>query len=360
MSKRKEIIIGAIITFIILCVSLTGIWYNVSLMPVSTKKNSKDISIEIISGTSTINIVKQLKESNLIKNELSAKIYIKLMDIKNLQAGKYNLNNSMTAKEIIRSISYGNVAKEEINITFLEGKNMRWIAKKISSETNNSEEDVYKVLEDKEYIKSLITTYWFLDDVILDKNIYYPLEGYLYPDTYTFKNKDVTVEEIFEEMLNQSDKVLTKYKEKISNLSVHKVLTLASIVELEGKSDEDRQGIARVIYNRISKKMSLGSDVTTYYAVKIDMGERNLTSSEIDKSNPYNTRGPNMNGKLPIGPIASVSESSIEATLNPAKNDYLYFVADINGKIYFSKTYEEHQNLIKKLKSNGLWYTYNE
>ena len=165
---------------------------------------------------------------------------------------------------------------EEINITFLEGKNIRWIAKKIASETNNSEEDVYKVLEDKEYTKSLIDTYWFLDDVILDKDIYYPLEGYLYPDTYTFKNKDITVEEIFEAMLNQSDKVLTKYKDKLSNLSIHKVLTLASIVELEGKSKEDRQGISRVIYNRISKNMSLGSDVTTYYAAKVDLNERDL------------------------------------------------------------------------------------
>ena len=360
MKNKVSIIIGAIIGSIVLCIMLVVIWYNGSLKAVNKKGNSEEITIEIPSGTSTINIIKQLKENGLIKNELSTKIYIKLNKIRNLQAGKYTLNNSMSTKEIIKNITSGNVANEEVNITFLEGKNIRWIAKKISSETNNSEEDVYKVLEDREYIESLITTYWFLDETILDKDIYYPLEGYLYPDTYTFKNKDITVEEIFEEMLNQSDKVLTKYKDKMSNLSIHKVLTLASIVELEGKSDEDRQGIARVIYNRISKNMSLGSDVTTYYAIKIDMGERNLTSSDIEKYNPYNTRGPKMNGKLPIGPISSVSESSIEATLNPSKNDYLYFVADVNGKIYFAKNYDEHQSIIKELKTNGLWYTYGE
>ena len=358
MKNKISIVIGAIIGSIVLSIVLVTLWYSISLKAVSKKANSQEITIEIASGTSTKKIVKQLKKNGLIKNELSTKIYIKINKIKNLQAGKYTLDNSMSVKEIIKNITSGNVTNEEINITFLEGKNIRWIAKKIESETNNLEEDVYKVLKDEEYINSLITTYWFLDEVILDKDIYYPLEGYLYPDTYTFKNKDVTVEEIFEEMLNQTDKVLTKYKDKISNLSTHRVLTLASIVELEGKLDEDRQGIARVIYNRISKNMSLGSDVTTYYAIGIDMGERNLTTSEIEKYNPYNTRGPKMNGKLPIGPIASVSESSIEATLNPSKNDYLYFVADINGKIYFAKTYEEHQNIIKKLKVEGLWYTY--
>ena len=106
--------------------------------------------------------------------------------------------------------------------------------------------------------------------------------------------------------------------------------------------------------------MSLGSDVTTYYAMQVDMGERNLYSSELKTSNPYNTRGPNMNGKLPIGPIANPSEESIKAALNPSQTNYLYFVADSNGKIYFAKTYQEHQNIIKELQKQGLWYEYSE
>ena len=104
--------------------------------------------------------------------------------------------------------------------------------------------------------------------------------------------------------------------------------------------------------------MSIGSDVTTYYGIKVDMSERNLYKSEINTYNPYNTRGPNMEGKLPVGPIAMVSKDAINAVLNPTKTDYLYFVADSNGKIYFSKTYEEHQEIINNLRQQGLWYEY--
>ena len=161
-------------------------------------------------------------------------------------------------------------------------------------------------------------------------------------------------------MLNQTDKVLSKYKTQIqtSGRSIHEILTIASIVELEGNDEEARKGIASVIYNRIKANMSLGSDVTTYYAMQVDMGERNLYSSELQTSNPYNTRGPGMNGKLPIGPISNPSEESINAALNPANTNYLYFVADSNGKIYFTNTYQEHQEKIKELQKQGLWYEY--
>ena len=104
--------------------------------------------------------------------------------------------------------------------------------------------------------------------------------------------------------------------------------------------------------------MSLGSDVTTYYAYKVDMGERDLTTAELYTYNPYNTRGPQMFGKLPVGPIASPSKSSIEAVISPDKTDYLYFVADKNGKAYFAKTFAEHQQIVTKLKNDGLWFVY--
>ena len=136
-------------------------------------------------------------------------------------------------------------------------------------------------------------------------------------------------------------------------------MTVASIVELEGNNAENRAKIARVIYNRLDQNMSLGSDVTTYYAIRVDMGERDLYAKEINTYNAYNTRGPNMEGKLPVGPIASVSEESIVAALNPAQGDFLYFVADKNGDIYFTKTYEEHQEMIATLRKKGLWYEYN-
>lgn len=133
---------------------------------------------------------------------------------------------------------------------------------------------------------------------------------------------------------------------------------MASIAELEGKNTEDRAEIIGVFSNRLSSKMSLGSDVTTYYAAKVDMGERDLFKEELTKENPYNTRGPNMGGKIPIGPICNPSVSAITATLNYKETDALYFVADKNGKIYFTKTNDEHNDMIRKLKDDGLWFTY--
>ena len=104
--------------------------------------------------------------------------------------------------------------------------------------------------------------------------------------------------------------------------------------------------------------MSLGSDVTTYYAIGVDIGERDLYQREIDEYNPYNTGGPNMEGKLPAGPIASVSRSSIEAAIEPNNTTYLFFVADKTGKVYFTNTNAEHEQIIQELVDSGLWYEY--
>jgi len=251
---------------------------------------------------------------------------------------------------------------ETITITFKEGKNMRYIAQEIAKNTNNTANDVYKLLKDENYLTSLKDKYGFLTDEIKNQNIYYPLEGYLYPDTYTFENKDVNVKTIFEKMLDQMSKVLTENKSKIreSKHTVHEVLTIASIIELEGTNKDNKSKIAGVIFNRLAANMSLGSDVTTYYAIRVDMGERNLYAKEINTYNAYNTRGPNMAGKLPVGPICNPSKESIEAALNPSNEKYLYFVADKNGEIYFSNTYEQHQETIASLKRKGLWYEYAE
>ena len=358
---KGNVIIKVVIAIavIVICAIVCILWYSLQLKPVDSQNIETKI-VEIPSGTSTVQIVDLLDENNLIKNTFATKVYIKLNKISKLQAGKYTLNTGMSLKEILNTISSGNVLNEEVKITFLEGKNMRWIASEIEKNTNNTQKDVYELLEDKTYIKEMVNKYWFLTDEIQNENIYYPFEGYLYPDTYTFKNKDVSVKEIFETLLNQTDKVLSKYKNQIQNskYSVHEILTMASIVEIEGNTSEDRKGIARVFYNRISKNMSLGSDVTTYYGIKVDMGTRNLSQTEIKTYNPYNTRGPNMAGKLPVGPIASVSEEAIDAVLNPVDSNYLYFVADINGKIYFTSNYAEHQKIKADLIKQGLWYQY--
>jgi len=360
MNKKTKIILG-IIGAIVLIIIAGIIWYSTGIQAVK-KDNFETKIIEIEEKTRTEGILDILKKEKMIKSKYAVALYMKLNGIKGLQAGKYEISQNMSAKEILNRISSGDVYDESIKITFNEGKNMRWIAKTIAEKTNNTEDDVYALLKDERYIDSLIEKYWFLTDDIKNENIYYPLEGYLYPDTYIFENKDVSVKTIFNIILNKTDKVLQKYKNQIeqSGNSIHEILTVASIIELEGNDKDARLGISSVIYNRLKLKMSLGSDVTTYYAMQVDMGERNLYSSEIKTENPYNTRGPNMSGKLPIGPIGNPSEESINAALNPTDSNYLYFVADSNGKIYFSTNYVEHQKIIKDLQKQGLWYEYSE
>ena len=359
--NKKTIILLGIIGTIVLIIIAGIIWYSTGIQAVK-KDNAETKIIEIEEKTRTEGILDSLKKESLIRSKYAVALYMKLNGIKGLQAGKYEISQNMSAKDILNKISSGDVYDESIKITFNEGKNIRWIAETIAEKTNNKEEDVYALLKDEEYINSLIEKYWFLTDDIKNEKIYYPLEGYLYPDTYIFENKDVSVKTIFNIMLNKTDKVLQKYKTQIeqSGKSIHEILTVASIIELEGNDKDARFGISSVIYNRLRAKMSLGSDVTTYYAMQVDMGERNLYSSEIKTENPYNTRGPNMSGKLPVGPIGNPSEESIDAALNPTDSNYLYFVADSNGKIYFSKNYVEHQKIIKDLQKQGLWYEYSE
>ena len=156
------------------------------------------------------------------------------------------------------------------------------------------------------------------------------------------------------------ENVLNNYRDEIenSNYSVHEILTMASIVELEGAASNDRAGVAGVFYNRLKIGESLGSDVTTYYAVKKDFSS-DLTNSDLyNCNNGYNTRGNCNRGKLPVGPICSASVDSILATIKPSKHDYLFFVADKNKKTYFTKTNAEHEAKVSELKANGLWNEY--
>ena len=356
MKKFRNIAIGLVVIMTTIIVAACT-YYNINMGAVSDDRAIKEVTIE--SGTiESIGIT--LKENNLIKNVFIFKIYTRLTDRTNLKAGIYNLSENMTVEEIVTTLEEGSIINpDEISITFKEGINIRKVASLISENTNNSYESVIELINDKTYMKELINKYWFLTEDILNKDIYYPLEGYLFPNTYRFSNKDVKVKEIFEKMLDETDKQLTKYKNKIndSNLSIHELITLASIVELEGATAKDRAKVAGVFYNRLNSNSypTLGSDATTYYGSKIDDWTVSLTYNELDDcSNKYNTRCSKNTG-LPIGPICNPSIESIEATIIPDENDYYYFVADCQGKVYLTKTAAEHNNIINKLKREDNW-----
>ena len=169
-----------------------------------------------------------------------------------------------------------------------------------------------------------------------------------------------TIEDIFKGMLDNMNNKISKYKEEVkkSKYSIHEMMTLASIIELEAGTASDRKGVAGVFYNRLKDNWSLGSDVTTYYAEKIDNYSRDLKMSELNSCNKYNTRSTCMAGKLPVSPICNPGLESIVAAFEPTKHNYYYFVADKNGKTYFTKTYNEHNNKCNQLKRDGLWINY--
>ena len=339
-----------IIILMLLGIILIGIGGYLYISSPYDKNSKKEIEIEVPSGTSVLQVGNILYKNKLINNLFYYKVKVKLIKPK-FKSGIYTLKQSMTPNEIIELLAKG-ATNKGINITFREGERFTDYAKVISQNTNNTEEDVIKLGKDKTYLKELISKYWFVTDKILQDGIYYPLEGYLAPNTYNFTSKNVSVKQIFKTLLDEQAKVLEPYKDKIKD-NPHEVLTMASIVEKEGKLLEDKRLIAGVFYNRLEKKIALGSDVTTYYAEQKSM-KIPLTQAELDKKNKYNTRNKTMLG-LPISPISSCDKTTIEATVNYKKTDYLYFVADSNMKVHFMKTYKEHLEKIKQLKEQGKW-----
>lgn len=355
--KRKVIIavLTTILLFLVLGALGGTIYYNNGLQA-TDKTSSESISFDIKTGEAANTIVANLKSAGLIKNELAMKIYVKLHP-GIPQAGKYTFTKTMTAKEIYDAILQGKVTRDTTWVTFVEGKRLSYIADVISKNFDFSKEQIISTLDDREYIKELISKYDILSNDILKENIYHPLEGYLFPDTYEFAS-DISLKGIIERMLDETASKLSAYFEAIekSSLSLHEIMTLASIVELEGARSNDRRGVAGVFYNRLKAGWTLGSDVTTYYAVDKDFSV-DLTISDLNSCNGYNTRGTCVKG-LPVGPIASPSFDSLKAVLEPKQHDYYFFVADKNGSTYFSKTNAEHEATTNRLKREGLWYNY--
>lgn len=342
------------IIFLIIGVLLLGMFglYQYQVSPTDKSSNAK-VEVVIKQGMSTSQIASLLKKKYLIRDEFFFKVYMKLNRRDSIKASTYYLSKNMNLDNIVSLLEKG-ASNTDISITFKEGKTIKDYAKLLSETTNISEDEFLTKMKDKTYLTSLIKSYWFLTDAILDSNIYYGLEGYLAPDTYNFKDKDVTVEEVIKTLLDQEEKNLSPYKDTLSKMNVHEVLTLASISELEGLKDTDRKLIVGVFQNRLSKGMNLGSDVTTYYAFNQAM-DKDLTSEMFNTYNPYNTRSRAMAGKLPVGPICNPSKESILASINPTKSDYYYFVADKNGNVYYTKTSSEHSAKVKELKEKGDW-----
>lgn len=342
MKKKLTIII---VIFIII-LALLGVSFF-ALTKVSNDNAS--ITFNVKSGENKIEIVNNLKSAGLIRSKYVTYVYVFLNPKLNLQAGTYSLSKSMSTKEIIAKINDGKPSV--VHITFIEGKRLVEYLKQIEENFNIKYEDMINLLKDDSFLNSLIKDYDFIDESIKNKDIYYSLEGYLYPDTYEFYQTS-SFESIIRTMLNNMENKISSLNEEInaSKYSFHEILTMASIIEKEAINNDDRKKVSQVIYTRLDKNMALGMDVTAYYGANLSLKEE-ITNKELNESNPYNTRNTSFKG-LPVGPICSPSINSIKAALEPANTNYVYFYADIKtGLVYFAENYED----FLKLKNEFGW-----
>lgn len=349
--KGKIVLIAIAVCGCAIILSVTLYFRGIS----SVSSEDKEVIVDIPSGSSGNKVIDILDEHGLIKDKFMAKIFLKLHHY-DFKSNAYALNENMdlpTMLDIIEKADNQYVAN--IKITVLDGETIPDYADRIAKATGLMTEDILATWENQDFLKKLIQDYWFLSEDILQSDIYFPLEGYLAPDTYIITNADNNIEAITRLMLDQSDKILSKYKKEIQSFqingqscSVHEFMTLASIVQRESPSEaDDQKNIAGVLMNRLALPMRLQSDVTVNYAnqvTKVAVTYKDLTNDS--KYNTYRYEG------LPIGPISSVSSKVIDHTLNYTTNDNYFFFATKEGKVIYSKTYEEHQKVVKENK----WY----
>ncbi|MGG5254950.1 endolytic transglycosylase MltG [Neobacillus sp. SM06] len=306
------------------------------------KPGSKELKmVEIPIGSSATKIGQVLESKGIIKSATIFKYYVKLKNESGFMAGEYQFSPSMKVSEIVSRLKSGRLTeKPMVKITIPEGKQLKEIAHLMAKAIKKPDGEVFNQLNDKNYIKTLMAKYPnLLTSDIENTTVLYPLEGYLYPATYSFYKPAPSVDEIVTAMLDKTNDVISQYAEEIKQkqVSVHKLLTMASLIEEEATSKADRAKIASVFYNRIQKGMPLQTDPTILYAQ--GKHKDRVLYEDLKVNSPYNTY---KNPGLPPGPIANAGRISIEAALNPAKTDYYYFLAAPDGSVIFTKTLAEH------------------
>jgi len=348
---RKIVGITSLAVILIIgIVALTGYMYIKSALEPVDPNATTEIEVEIPIGSSLTTIASALQEKGIIKDARIFKYYTKFKNESDFQAGSYTMTQSMTLDEIIESLKTGKVYREPVfTLTIPEGLTLEQIAKIIGKNTEFSADKFMSKITDEKFIQNMIGTYpELITEEVLDGNIRYALEGYLYPATYAFYESNPSLEEIITTMIEQTDEVMKGYSSLLEEkqMSVHDLLTFASLLEEEATAQTDRETIASVFYNRLDVNMPLQTDPTVLYALGSHKDQ--VLYEDLKVENPYNTY---VITGLPPGPIANAGKTSIEAALNPTETEYLYFLADKEGTNHFAKSYEEHlQNIDTYLK----------
>lgn len=329
------------ILFIVIVGSISGYLYIKSALEPVQKDSTETIAVSIPVGSSVGEIGHILENHNVIKDGRIFRFYTRFKKESGFQAGDYLFSPSMELAEIVASLQRGHTSYGAIyKITIPEGKTVAEIAEIYDDQMPFSKEEFLEKANDRDYVKELMDTYPdLLTKDILQKGIHTPLEGYLYAATYEFNEKNPSIETVIERMLDKSNEVIVPYKDRMKKMgfTIHEAVTFASIIEKETGTREQRKEIAGVFYNRLEKGIRLQTDPTVLYALGEHKEKVLFKDLEIDS--PYNTY---VIDALPIGPISNFGNHALEASLYPEQTNYLYFLHDEVGDIYFSETHDEH------------------
>jgi UPF0755 protein len=327
----KRIILSSIV---FVCLLVLAVFYFRYQVYYSHGSTNSDKTFEIKKGEGNGEIASRLADEGLISGKNYFYYYSKTEGIINkILPGIYKLSGNMTIPEIAHIISSPQDLR--IKVTFPEGWNNKKMAARLK-EKGLPGDDFLKLANDADAFRP---KYAFLNDPKITS-----LEGFLFPDTYYFP-PDSDGEKIIRLMLNDFDeKVSADVRERIQKQgkTLKDVVSMASILEMEVRSKEDRETVSGIFWNRIGKGMPLQSCATLAYILGVDKKQYSLEDTQIKSLfNTYQNKG------LPPGPIGNPGIVSIEAAVNPKNTDYFYFLSDPKtGETLFARTLDE-QNVNK-------------
>ena len=302
----------------------------------SDRDAGENIYMVVKPGTTASEISDRLMQLGVIDSRLRFWWLMKIQgDAQKFKTGTYAFAPHMDEQAVLDKLVSGDTTV--VRFTIPEGFGIKEIAKRLADEGLVDEQEFLAEAKDfapYDYMKKR-------------PNERYAAEGYLFPDTYEI-HSEVTPEAIMKMMAEDFDTRLTpalRQQAAAKNLSIHDLITLASLVEKEARYDEDRPIIAQVFFKRLQMGMPLQSDTTLQYLMAGPKEDVSIEDTKIDS--PYNTY---QHAGLPPGPIASPGMKSILAVLNPASTDYLYFVADRQGHNHYSQTYDEHLAIVEQVR----------
>lgn len=328
MDLKKKLIIAVISIAVIIIAG--ALFYIGGLENALDSGDTQTVSVTIASGSGTGQIGQTLEENGIIASANKFKLWSRIKGYDSrYKAGTYSLSPSMDLETIADIIVGGKV--NTVNFTIPEGYTIYQTARAVADKGLGDYDTLVSLIEAADF------DYDFLDGAQDNKN---RLEGYLFPNTYTI-DEGMSEEQIIKVMLSQFEKQPYKtYGDARSKYSLNEIITVASIIERECKVDEERPLVASVIYNRLAKGMPLQMCSTVQYV--LGKQKEVLTYADTKIDSPYNTY---INAGLPPGPICSPGLAAVQAALNPADTDYLYFVLSekLDGTSNFSSDYAKFE-----------------